>query len=70
MMTQHSSVNASQLYENRFCNWDDFDIVICRGLNGKGNSNKVIELKSPEFKKIRRTGSSVSTEIFKQNSCY
>ena len=38
------------LYENRFCNQDKFDIVLCGGRKSKGTAtNEVIKLKGPEF---------------------
>ena len=40
----------SALYENRFCNQDEFDIVSCGGRKSKHvATNEVIKLKAPEF---------------------
>ena len=42
-MTQLCQGMPSVLYEKRYCNQDDFNVVIC------GDINKVTELKGPNF---------------------
>ena len=37
------------LYENRYCNQEDFDIVVCGGENKNSVTNEVTELKGPCF---------------------
>ena len=40
----------SILYENRFCNQDEFDIVLCGGRKRNNcATNEIIKLKGPEF---------------------
>ena len=41
----------SVLYENRYCNQDEFDIVVCGGRKSSGEpTNEITELKGPDFK--------------------
>ena len=38
------------LYENRYCNQDDFSILVCGGLNKQHNNWKsIFKLNGPEF---------------------
>ena len=40
----------NELYENRYCNQDDFSILVCGGRNRMNEtSNDVYELKGPNF---------------------
>ena len=40
----------SVLYENRFCNQDEFNIVVCGRRNKSGEIDKVFQLIGPDYK--------------------
>ena len=50
-MTKHCRDKSSVLYENRYCNQDEFDIVICGGENYQTYkpTNEVTKLLGPDF---------------------
>ena len=49
-MTKLSRDKPSVLYENRYCNQDEFDIVVCGGKNKNAMTNNVTKLIGPDFK--------------------
>ena len=49
-MTKYCRDKASILYENRYCNQDEFDIVVCGGKNKNAMTNNVTKLIGPDFK--------------------
>ena len=49
-MTKYCRDKPSVLYENRYCNQDEFDIILCGERNSDYSpTNEVIKLKGPEF---------------------
>ena len=49
-MTKYCRDKPSILYENCYCNQDEFDIVVCGGKNENGIPNKVTKLQGPDFR--------------------
>ena len=49
-MTKPCRGIPSVLYENRYCNQDEFDIVICGGVDKESVSNEIIKRKRHEIK--------------------
>ena len=49
-MTQLCQGKPSVLYENRYCNQDEFDIVVCGGINENGIPIEVTKLTGPSFR--------------------
>ena len=49
MITHLRGIN-SVLYESRYCNQSEFNVVICGGFNKNKPTNEVVKLKGPDFK--------------------
>ena len=49
-MIQLSRDKPSVLYENRYCNQDEFDNFVFGGKNKNAISNEVTKLQGPDFK--------------------
>ena len=49
MAQLHVKAISPVLYENRYCNQDEFDIVVCGGENRNSVTNAVTLLKGPDF---------------------
>ena len=63
-MTKYCRDKPSVLYENRYCNQDEFDIVVCGGINENGIPNEVTKLTGPSL----RNSVKLSPMLIPQNS--
>ena len=68
-MTKHCRDKPSVLYENRYCNQDEFDIVVCGGKNKNAMTNNVTKLIGPDFKASVKLSPMLTPRNSKKNIC-
>ena len=68
-MTKCFRDKPSILYENRYCNQDEFDIVVCGGINENGIPNEVTKLTGPSFRNSVKLSPMLIPRSSKKNIC-